>query len=387
MSSNQKLRVHVVIASLTWGGAETLLSDFAVGAGDAGIELSVSYLADRTQAASRLRAEGIEPVLVPIDSLLGRSDRRRVREHIASVAPDLVHTHLGYADLLGGLAARSLGIGSVATLHTIESGGSLRDRTKGRLMALARRHCAARVIAVSEAQRRHYLATGWDRPERVVTVRNGIVGREAPGAGRQVRDELGIAHNDIVATMVAVLRPGKGHDVVAEAVAALRHRFPRLRLLVLGDGPARREIERIMAPLGSTAILAGYRPDVMAALDAADILIHPSSMDALPTNLIEAAAARVPVIATAVGGIPEVVSNGETGVLIEAPPRASRLIEALGRLLDDRAGRRRLASAARARFENEFTVERWLERLLPVYELALAQTRSAGGVGDRCASR
>ncbi len=173
--------------------------------------------------------------------------------------------------------------------------------------------------------------------------------------------------------MVSVLRRGKGHDVAASAIAGLTQRFPQLRLLVLGEGADRAEIEHALAPLDDRAILTGHRDDVLTVLDAVDVLIHPSSFDAFPTALLEAMAARVPVVATDVGGIPEIVVDGETGVLIPPPPTVAGLATALHPLLADADLRRQLGAAARSRFEAQFTVDAWLARLMPVYAIALDQ--------------
>jgi glycosyltransferase involved in cell wall biosynthesis len=367
------LRVHVLIDSLTWGGAETLLADFTVGARAAGIEVSVGHLHARMGAAERLREAGVEPVHVPIRSLLKQADRRAVRDHLASVDPDLLHTHLGYSDLLGGLAARNLGIPAVSTLHTMEWGHELRDRVKDVLMGLARRTCAARVIAVSDALRRKYLERRLDRPAHVVTVHNGIADAASPGSGPRIRRTLGLAADDLVVAMVSVLRAGKGHAVAATAVEALSARFPQLRLLVLGEGPDRPQIESELAPLAERAVLTGHRNDVLDVLDAVDILIHPSRVDAFPTALIEAMAASVPAIATNVGGIPEIVDDGTTGVLIPAPPTGEVLAAALGPLLADAGARTLIGTRARRSFERRFTAERWLQRLMVVYEAALRE--------------
>ena len=365
--------MHVLIDSLNWGGAETLLAEYAVGAERAGIDVSVSHLADRPGAHHRLRDLGIEPVLIPVSGLVSRSGRRRVREHLAAVNPDLLHTHLGHSDVYGGLAARSLEIPAVATLHTMAEPRGLKERAKERLMGLARRHCDARVIAVSDAARDAYLARGWDTPSRVVTVRNGIIGEVRPGAGEKVRSGLGVSGDALLVGMVSVLRAGKGHDIAARAVMTLREEFPELKLLVLGTGPDREEITRRLEPLGESVVMAGHRDDVLDVIDAMDVLIHPSLIDALPTALIEAMAASTPVVATAVGGIPEIVAPGKTGALIGAPPTSAELAGALRPLLADPDLRRRLGEAGRARFDAEFTVDRWMERLLPVYRAAIAE--------------
>lgn len=371
MTGGNRLHVHVLIDSLGLGGAESLLADFTIGARAAGVEVSVGYLIGGGEAADRLRELGIEPSHVPVRGLLGRRDRAAVRRHVAAIAPDLLHTHLGYADVLGGLASRALGVSAVSTIHLAGWIGTPRERVMYRLTALARRHCAARVIAVSDAARRTYLETGWDRPERVVTVHNGIVDAAEPGAGAAVRRELGIAPDELVVAMVGVLRGWKGHEPAADAVRTLLGRFPRVRLLIVGDGPRRGEIEAAVGGLGERVLFTGYRHDVAAVLDAADVLLHPSLYDAFPTALLEAMAAGVPVVATAVGGIPEAVAHGETGFLISPPATAESIVEPLRELLGDPALRRRMGVRGRARFESEFRVDRWLERLLGVYDLAM----------------
>ena len=343
------VRVHVLIDSLAVGGAETLLA---------------------------------------VGSILGRRDRRAVRDHVRRSAPDLIHTHLDYADLLGGLAARSLGIPAVSTLHVAEWRGDLRQRVRLRVVAGARRRCADRVIAVSEAARQSYLAHGWDRPERVVAVHNGIVDIPSADSGEAIRSELGIGPSELVIGMVSVLRGGKGHDVAAAAVRRLLTRFGGLRLVVAGDGPQRSEIEARMSGLGDRVIFTGHRPDVDRILGALDVLVHPSVQEAFPTALLEAMRSGVPVVASNVGGIPEAVADGETGFLIDAPPTGEALAGALEPLLADPELRRELGRRARRRFEADFTVGRWLERLLPIYEEAIARrTPSSPGDGARSAMR
>ncbi|HEX8121475.1 MAG TPA: glycosyltransferase [Solirubrobacteraceae bacterium] len=370
------LRVLAIIDSLTWGGAEMLLGDFAAGAPAAGLDLSVAYLqgVDESPAAARLLAQGVEPELVGITLLHDPRGAARVLRHVRRIRPDIVHTHLGYADLLGGLSARALRIPSFSTLHVMAWDETGRDAVKNRLMAAARRR-AHRVIAVSEAARAAYLATGWDRPEHVVTVRNGIPGRARPGAGAAVRAELGLRPDDLVVTMLAVLRDGKGHDVAIDAVERVRERVPRIRLLVAGEGPFRPEIERMAARVGDAVQLVGQRGDVMDVLDATDVLLHPTRIDALPTALIEAAAAGVPVVATDIGGVPEIVDDAVGGVLVPNPPTAGPVAEALSGLLEDPARRAEMGAAARRTFEERFTAEGWALRLRALYEEALDRRR------------
>lgn len=376
--SGAPVRVLTVIDALGWGGAEMLLADLATGAPSAGIELSVAHLHDRdgSPAAARLRAAGVEPMPLHADGFSARS-LRLVRDHVRAARPDVVHTHLGYSDLLGGLAARTLRVPAVSTIHLAhwDRPDGRRDDAKLWLFAQARRRCAARVLAVSDAAREAYLRRRWDSPDRVVTVHNGVRDGVAGARGAQVRRDLGLAPDDIVVTMLSVLRPGKGHRAAFDAVCRLAAApaTSRVRLLVLGDGPLRAELTAGAAPLGDRVVLAGHRDDVPAVLAATDVLLHPSEQDAFPTALLEAAAASVPVVASAVGGIPEIVQSGRTGVLVPAPADGAVLAQALADVLTDPDRRAHMAVAARRRYEEHFAAEAWARRLRSVYEQVLAE--------------
>jgi glycosyltransferase involved in cell wall biosynthesis len=372
VSCSAPIRVHVLIDSLTWGGAELLLAQLGPEAKAHGIELSVGYLyGDAKASGRRLRNAGLEPQPVGAGRLADPRTLLRVHSHLARARPDVVHTQLQYADLVGGVAAGALRVPAVSTVHVLDDPVTPRDRLRRRLVTLGRRHCHARVLAVSEHLRAEYLATAGDRPDHVVTVHNGIAARAQPGAGACVREELGIASDAIVAAVVAVLRPGKGHDLAVAAVEALSQRRDRVLLLIAGDGPSRQEVARLAARLGDRAVLTGHRDDVMAVLDAADVLLHPSRADAFPTALLEALAAGVPIVAADVGGVAEIVDHERTGLLVRPPLTAGRFAVALDRILADRDLRRRLQERGRERFEAEFTAARWASRLRGIYEQIL----------------
>jgi glycosyltransferase involved in cell wall biosynthesis len=366
----QDLHAAVLIDGLGWGGAEMLLSHLAAGAAGAGLRLSVGYLyeKDGSAAAHHLRALGVQPVRVPVDGLLSPSSVRAVRAHLARLSPDVLHTHLGYADLLGGVAARTLQLPAVSTIHLgrweIPAG---REALRTRLIVGARRRCAQRVIAVSDAARRAYLEQGWDSPERVVTLHNGIIDAARPGAGAAVRRSLGLEPTDLVVAMVSVLRPGKGHEQALQALRLLQDER-HVHLLIVGDGPLRAELAERARQFGPAVRLLGHRDDVMSVLDASDVVLHPSEHDAFPTTLLEAMAASLPVVASDVGGIPEIVVPGSTGTLVPAPVSPADLAAALAPLLDDAALRSRWGAAGRARFQERFTADRWACRVRDLYE-------------------
>jgi glycosyltransferase involved in cell wall biosynthesis len=358
-----------------------LLGQFAAAAPAAGIRLSVTCLGEvgGNPAAKPLHSVGIEPVVLNTPQRLGLRALVAVRRHLAEVDPDIVHTHLGSADFLGSLAARSLRVPSISSIHAISRPSSdLRSRARTRLVAAARRRGAARIITVSEAAREAYLARGWDSPHRVVAIHNGIDAVPEPGAGAAVRRELRIDSHGLVLGMFSALRPEKGHDVAIGALGLLRTRFPKLRLVIAGDGPIRGDLSRLAQSFGDSIVMTGPRFDVMRLLDATDLYLQPSRADAFPTTLLEAMAASVPVLATDVGGIREIVVHNRTGVLVDAPPTSEQLAEAIAALLYDPRRRRDLAAAGRRRYEDRFTADPWVRRTRALYDAVLSEVRAGG---------
>ncbi|HEX8205612.1 MAG TPA: glycosyltransferase family 4 protein [Solirubrobacteraceae bacterium] len=369
------IRTHMLIDDLSIGGAEVLLAELATVAPAAGIDMTVGYLSSRsgTQTVDRLRELGVEPEEVGV-SRLSPGALAGVRRQLARFRPDLVHTHLLASDLLGVPAARSLRLPVVSTLHTMVWQGQGSDAVKEKLGIRLRRHLATRVVAVSDFARERYLAEGHDRPAHVTVVRNGVTGERAGAeAGARVRRELGLAPEDLVLSLIATLRPEKAHDVAIATVVRLRERGLPARLIVVGDGPSRHDVRAAADAAGDGAVIrTGFRDDVMAVLAATDVLLHAPRYDALPTTVIEAGAAGVPCVATRVGGIPEIVEDGVTGTLVGAPPEAEALAAALQPLLTDAELRARMGSAARERFEREFSAPGWAARLRALYEEVVA---------------
>jgi glycosyltransferase involved in cell wall biosynthesis len=367
-----EVHVLVVIDHLVMGGAEMLVSQFAAAAPSAGLRVSVACLEERdgNPAAAALRRTGIEPVNL---NLPGRPSLRTVfgvARHIRRSRPDIIHTHLGDADLVGGLAARLNEIPMVSTIHTSAWEDAFKTRLKRRIV----RRCASRIIAVSDAARRDYAARGFGRPGQLVTIHNGIEVPAAPEAGREIRRELGWRADDLVIGMVSALRVVKAHDVAIEAVLELIEAFSGLRLLIVGDGPEREHVARFAERLGDHVAMVGRRLDVMRYFDAFDICLHPSRAEAFPTTLIESMAASVPVVATAVGGIPEIVADGETGVLVAPPPSAGRLAAAIAPLLRDPDRRRELGRAGRRSYETNFTATPWIRATRELYNEVLRES-------------
>jgi glycosyltransferase involved in cell wall biosynthesis len=228
--------------------------------------------------------------------------------------------------------------------------------------ALARR--ASRIIAITHALARFQIERVGLPASKVEVIHYGLDGLpEAWGANAS--DEM----PDDARVLLAVCRlePQKGVDVAVRALPVIRERHPTVHLVVLGEGPQRAELERLARSLDVPVYLPGRVPDVAAWLRRADLLVHPARWEGFGLAILEAMLAAVPVVATSVSSIPEIVVDGETGLLVP-PDDTAALAAAVMRILDDPGdyGQRGLACA-----KAEFSVARMAERTLAVYEAAL----------------
>ena len=310
--------------------------------------------------------------------------------------PDLVHTHLIHADFYGIPAARLARVPAVVT--TRHNDDAFRRRFPGRWV---NRWLWARTdggIAVSQALA-HFSREmeGAKVPIRVIhhgtaavggtlaierdargaeAAGHEVSGREAPGAEASQRDalepiraELGLTADALVVGMMCRLTAQKGVSIGLQAFAAIAHAFPQAILLIAGEGPERSELERTAAELGLSGSVRflGWRADSGRILAVLDLLMAPSRWEGFGLVVLEAMARGVPVLATRVGALPEIIADGETGLLVAAGD-VGALAAALGKLLGDAGLRARLGAAGRARARREFRLERMAEETLGFYE-------------------
>lgn len=375
--SPARLRVCHLIHSLGPGGAEDVLVDLAKASRRTAIDVSVVSM---MRAGEERHAEQLLSLGIPVRSLgmASRWDPRALRRGVAvtsELLPDIVHTHLKHADLVGAHVASRLGVPLVSTLHLIEDGPTPVGRVKRRLAAAVRRRRAALTIAVSDALRQWYLAEFGVPASQVVTVRNGVSAAAAISATQRtaLRADLGVPPGALLAAFVGLMRPGKGHDELLDAVEQMPNNVD-VRYVLAGDGPLRAVLAaRVRAnPLLERAVVfAGFRDDIGSLLQAADLLIHPSRFDALPTAVIHGLAAGLPIVASNVGGIPEIVTP-DVGVLVRPQDRRG-LAQAITTMARESAMRAQMGAAARRRFEQEFAAEAWAAKLRAQYQTVLAR--------------
>lgn len=303
----------------------------------------------------------------------------RARRLIDDGGYDIVHTHLLRADLLGGVAARWAGVPVI--LSTVYAMGSL-SRAKKRLTDPVLDAACARlprhVLAVSEAVRRDCVDRLHIPDDRVSVIRTGIDPPERmdPVAGRWQRTAWGIPEHAPLVISVARLSREKGVEVFIDAAARVHARRPEARFVVVGEGPDRSELELRIAGLGLDGVvsLPGFHEDVWSPLAAADVFCLSSHSEGMPSALLEAMAASKPIVATAVGGVPEAIVEGVSGRLVR-PGDAAGLADALVGLIAHRADAIRMGQAARRAVDERFHARKVVARYGQLYQKLLGERR------------
>jgi glycosyltransferase involved in cell wall biosynthesis len=297
----------------------------------------------------------------------------RLALELKRLRPDLIHVHSRRgADLYAGFAAALAGIPAVVTRRVDASEPTFFARMKYRPY----RAC----VALSLAIERQLLDAGVAR-ERIVRIPSAVDAqrwRPRPGARERLRAEFALPAGALVVGVVAQLIERKRHSWLFAVLPELAREWPQLRVVCFGRGPLERRLraEIIDRGLGNHVLLAGFRGDLLELVPGLDVLVHPASREGLGVALLEAASAGVPVVACAVGGVPDVVVDGETGVLV---PRddAAALRRALANLFVAPGERQRLGAAARQHVERRFGVASLVAAHLSLYTRLLGERAEA----------
>jgi glycosyltransferase involved in cell wall biosynthesis len=353
------IRVAQVIWSLGLGGAEQVVIRLAQGVDRRRFEPVIVCLDRPGPFAAQAEDGGVEVLALDKRGPLDLRAVVRLARLLRARRVDVVHTHLWGANLWGRLAARAARVPVVvATEHNVDTWKGWHHLALDRALAPAATH----LVAVSEEVRTFYEARGIGRG-RWRVVYNGVDVRAAPGRRRgEVYRGLGLGDADRVVGLVGRLVPAKAPEVFLRALAAAAPRVPGLRGLVVGDGPSRSAAEGEARRLGLSGrvVFAGLRRDVPELMPGLDALVFSSQREGLSMAMLEAMAAGVPVVATAVGGTPEAIVHGVTGLLVP-PGRPDELADAIVALLEDASAAERFRDAARRRVEERFSVGRMIE--------------------------
>jgi len=287
--------------------------------------------------------------------------------------PTILHTWMFHANVPGRVLGRLAGVPIIITWrHSINIGGALREFINRWTAQLD-----DRIVATCELVRQVEIERARVSSDKVITIYNGIdvQGYSAsPLAAARVRQTFNVPADALLMGTVGRLHRAKGLADLLAALAQVRERIPTVRLLLVGDGELRGELEAQTQSLGLSSVVtfAGIRADVPEILAALDIFVLPSLWEGMPLVLLEAMAASLPVVVTAVGGTPEVVVDGVTGLLV--PPRdPAALAQAIIRLLRDPDLRRRMGRAGRRQIEQHFAIGETVRQVEALYEALLRE--------------
>jgi glycosyltransferase involved in cell wall biosynthesis len=299
----------------------------------------------------------LDPTLVP-----------RLARVLKTYAPDLLHVHSRRgADLFGGCSARLARVAAVLTRRV--------DNPEPPGWARFKYRPYEAVIAISravEAQLLDHVGLERARVHRVASAVDSVRFRPDSSARGELTERFGCPDDAVIAGVVAQLIARKGHALLLGALGAPLARHPELRVLCFGRGPLEGALAQRIAELGleHQVKLVGFHDDMHRLMPGLDLLVHPAEREGLGVAVLEAMSAGVPVVATAVGGLPDVIEDGTGGVLVE-PGDARALAAAVDALVADPGLRARLGAAARTRVKQAFSVAQMSAGNLAVYREVL----------------
>ena len=375
------MRALVLISSLATGGAERITVSFLCRLARMGIPALVCTVTARHDGplATELSEAGVIRHDLGARRLADPLALLRLLRLLRRERIDLVHAHGQDASILAGAARRLSRVPLIITRHVLEEPAQdWRERLRAKL-ALASIRRADAVVAVSSAaaDRLAELARLPRSAFRVIP--NGIDLERFRGNGTDLhqtalRRTLGLSRDTRLVLLPAVLREGKGHDVLLDAVPALKKRVPSVHVLFVGGGEREAALRSLAQPYREMIRFLGPRNDIPELMAACDLVVLPSLTEALPTVLMEAAAAGRPVVATRVGGAVEIVEEGRTGLLV-TPGDPVALAEAMVNLLINCDLAHAFGEAARRLAQERFSLDLQIRFTMALWDDVVAGRR------------
>ena len=299
-------------------------------------------------------------------------DARRMKKLFRAHPIDLVHVQV-VGDSFSVVGARWAGIPAVIGTHHLDPDRRIFHQWAPEFVTSL---CLDKAIAVSEGTRSSWAKRFGVDARRLCVIPNGVgvpeLGRS--GSREDARARLGLpAGSGPVAVVVGRLEEQKGHRFLFEAFADVIRLVPDARLIVVGDGSLRAELEGQVRTLSlqDRVSFLGHCTEIQSVLDAADVFVLPSLWEAMPFAALEAMASALPVVATDVGGVSELICDGANGYLVP-PADAAALAARLGRVLASPDERRKMGNAGRSQVERHFTLRSMIDRTQHVYQRLLS---------------
>jgi glycosyltransferase involved in cell wall biosynthesis len=309
--------------------------------------------------------EGLELIPLTPKTEMDLGAAWRLSRAIKRLQPDIIHAHDPHGVAMAALA---LSMSTQLAKPPLVAARRVDFHLRGNALSRWKYRQVDCFICASEAVRKMLIADGVPAA-RAVTVHEGIdLGHVDAAPPADLHADLWLPHNSPIVGNVAALVPHKGQRLLIEAAAMVIQKVPDARFVIAGEGELRLSLERQIKEhhLEKHVFLAGFRPDILSVHKAFDIFVMSSVTEGLGTSLLDAMACGKPIVATTAGGMPEVVADGRTGILV--PPRDhGALADAIIRLLTDQTLRAEMGAAGLARVRTKFSAERMVQDTLDVY--------------------
>lgn len=373
------VRILHLAGSAEWAGGEVYLLQLAhrLNRNRFSLEIVCPYDGPFVQ---RLHQEGVAVSVVDLTRLASPSAIFRLRDLLVRKEAKIVQSHGARSNFYGRVAGRLAGVPAIiSTVHN-----SLYDYPVGRgrkalylLMDRLTAPLAHRIVCVADSLAQDLIRRSRLDARQLQVIHNGIdLDRFNPRDvdGLRVRQQLGLPPGPLIG-MIGRMTPQKGHIYFLQAFARVRDRFPEARALIVGDGPLREELEGMARELKieEGCIFTGVRSDIPELLSTLDVFVLSSVSEGLPYAVLEAMAMARPVVATRVSGLPEIIEDGVTGLLV--PPRNPQALGAavIG-LLQDRDRAQKMGAAGRRTVEEKFGLDRMVQEIERLYEILMSHS-------------
>jgi glycosyltransferase involved in cell wall biosynthesis len=380
----KKIKIVWVIDSLGHGGAEKLTLEIMKRFDRNEFDLRVCVLQEKSgnPIEKELNRIHIPVDMVHIPYLSHPSNLFKLFRYIQSQRPDIIHTQLQFADILGNIVAAMLKIPSFSTLHTLEDLSPRDGRAywREKLTWTCLNVFCSNIIAVSDSARLFYLKKWGASHKKMMTIYNGIdlsnfdiLNEEEK---RNIKKSLNLPADGLVFTTVAVLREPKGIQYMLNAMPEILKKNQNFYYLIVGDGEYAQPLKHLSKSLRleNHVVFAGQRKDVNHILSMSDAFILPSLTEALPTVLIEAMASKKAVIATKVGGIPEMITEQVNGFIV-SPADIEALAQACIKLAQDPLRRIEMGKQGYVIAQKKFDINQLIKTLSDKYKEAARNER------------
>lgn len=369
----QEVKILYLITELEMGGAQQALFRLLSGLDRERFQPVVACLYNgRGEVGRQITQLGIRVIDVRMARKWRWDALWRLNQLIREERPIMLHASMYHANILGRLFGRLNSIPIIIVSRRTQDFGGQWRRWINRFLA----NWSDRTIVVSEKVRETEIRQTNLPSEKVLTINNGIDIRNFqilhPALREDIRRDLGIPDNSVVIGSVGRLQKVKGYSKLLSAMQIVNKSYPEVYLVIVGEGDQRKALEQqaLLQGLTKNVVFTGLRLDIPKVLMAFDMFALASETEGFPNAILEAMAAGLPVVATDVGGVPELILDKQTGFLVKSGDIRA-LAQALTSLINDPHLRHQLAKAGQRRIAQHFTIDQTIQKTVSLYDQLL----------------